>query len=440
MASANTIDISEFQDPSVFDYQAAKNAGINTIIIRGSVSMRLDKHAKEHIANAKKYGFHWHLYHYYYGGSGEADFAVQAAQELGLSSSQYLFLDMEDKSLPNDWATSFEIFRKKAQSHFKVGLYCSDSPYQAKFNDSTLKQEGVARWVASYSYEPKNYDIWQMSGVGSGGFGSYNHDVDRDYDKTGLLTGGSSEDHPKTPTGPTSDSSSDQPNTPTGPANPGYRAIILDYGIDTETGVYGRGYSYDNGKTFYVTDTTYGRKYRQEDADRIAPFLKKYFNPAGPDLKKYFGSGPITSSIAWADILDKPDLATQDDLKAIKLTPGPPGPPGKDGSPGKDGKSAYQIAVDHGFVGSEAEWLQSLHGKDGAATSGGDASLSIEAITELIKDHIHATVDTTNGQLTVSTDNVDNGSIADAVAAKVASSMSWKLSTDGELIAEMGGE
>lgn len=29
------------------------------------------------------------------------------------------------------------------------------------------------------------------------------------------------------------------------------------------------------------------------------------------------------------------------------------------------GKSAYEIAVENGFVGTEAEWLESLHGKDG---------------------------------------------------------------------------
>ena len=29
------------------------------------------------------------------------------------------------------------------------------------------------------------------------------------------------------------------------------------------------------------------------------------------------------------------------------------------------GKSAYQIALDKGFVGTEEEWLDSLHGKDG---------------------------------------------------------------------------
>lgn len=29
---------------------------------------------------------------------------------------------------------------------------------------------------------------------------------------------------------------------------------------------------------------------------------------------------------------------------------------------GKDGKSAYQIALDNGFVGTEEEWLESLKG------------------------------------------------------------------------------
>lgn len=32
---------------------------------------------------------------------------------------------------------------------------------------------------------------------------------------------------------------------------------------------------------------------------------------------------------------------------------------------GRDGDSAYQIAVNNGFVGTEVEWLESLRGKDG---------------------------------------------------------------------------
>ncbi len=48
-----------------------------------------------------------------------------------------------------------------------------------------------------------------------------------------------------------------------------------------------------------------------------------------------------------------PDLYTQL-LKRIE-----------DAEHGLDGKSAYEIAVEHGYVGTEAEWLASLHGKDG---------------------------------------------------------------------------
>ena len=52
---------------------------------------------------------------------------------------------------------------------------------------------------------------------------------------------------------------------------------------------------------------------------------------------------------------------------------GQDGKDGKDGVNGQDGKSAYQIAVDNGFVGTEAEWLTSLQGADGKdGTNGQD--------------------------------------------------------------------
>lgn len=46
---------------------------------------------------------------------------------------------------------------------------------------------------------------------------------------------------------------------------------------------------------------------------------------------------------------------------------GAPGSPGTPGTAGADGKSAYEIAVDNGFPGTEIEWLMSLHGEDGSA-------------------------------------------------------------------------
>lgn len=80
--------------------------------------------------------------------------------------------------------------------------------------------------------------------------------------------------------------------------------------------------------------------------------------------------GAITEGVEPAE--PTPDiyeqiLAELADIRqhGIAGPPGPQGEPGKNGEPGADGKSAYQIAVDHGFEGTEAEWLASLKG-DGA--------------------------------------------------------------------------
>ena len=301
MTMANVIDISEYQDPAKFDYQSAKSNGIKAVIIRLSVGNRRDNHAAEHIANCKKYGLKWHGYHYWYNLSGEATFAVSDAQSLGLTSSQYFFLDMEDKSLSSDWSVQFESFRSAVGSKYKIGLYCSDSPYKSHFDNAKIVSEGVYRWIAAYSYEPANYDIWQMSGEGSGGFGSYAGDVDRDYDKAGNLL-----------------KEETQPITPS--TTPLYRQIIGEAGYDTDSGIYGLGRSWDNGKTFHVMDTVYGRIYRQQDGDSIWPFLK-------------------------------PKVGT------IK---------GEKGDAGADGKSAYEVAVANGYTGTQAQWLASLKGADGA--------------------------------------------------------------------------
>lgn len=302
MTMANVIDISEYQDPAKFDYQAAKSNGIKAVIIRLSVGNRRDNHAAEHIANCKKYGLKWHGYHYWYNLSGEAAFAVSDAQSLGLTSSQYFFLDMEDKSLSSDWPVQFESFRSAVGSKYKIGLYCSDSPYKSHFDNAKMVSEGVYRWIAAYSYEPDNYDTWQMSGEGSGGFGSYTGDVDRDYDKTGNLF-----------------KEEAQPITPS--TTPLYRQIIGESGYDTDSGIYGLGRSYDNGKTFYVMDTVYGRIYRQQDGDSIWPFLKDKVKSV-LDWSAITGKPDVAfkSDLTWSSITDKPDIALKSDLTWSNVT------------------------------------------------------------------------------------------------------------------------
>ena len=57
-----------------------------------------------------------------------------------------------------------------------------------------------------------------------------------------------------------------------------------------------------------------------------------------------------------------------DGRNGVDGLPGKDGKSGADGLPGRDGidgKSAYIIAVEHGFSGTENEWLQSLKGVDG---------------------------------------------------------------------------
>lgn len=51
---------------------------------------------------------------------------------------------------------------------------------------------------------------------------------------------------------------------------------------------------------------------------------------------------------------------------------GEKGDKGEDGTDGTDGKSAYQVAVDNGYTGTEAQWIASLHGQDG--TDGQDGN------------------------------------------------------------------
>ena len=57
----------------------------------------------------------------------------------------------------------------------------------------------------------------------------------------------------------------------------------------------------------------------------------------------------------------------------------------KNAQKGLDGKSAYEIAVEHGFIGTEEEWLASLHGKDGETL---DSSSNAYATNERMNEQI----------------------------------------------------
>ena len=54
-----------------------------------------------------------------------------------------------------------------------------------------------------------------------------------------------------------------------------------------------------------------------------------------------------------------------DEWMEVATIQGPPGETGPVGPEGPDGKSAYEVATDQGFEGTEEAWLESLKGADG---------------------------------------------------------------------------
>ena len=231
-----------------------------------------------------------------------------------------------------------------------------------------------------------------------------------------------------------------------------YTDLFWEKVFDPTTQTWGMGYSRDNGITYKLLLNLWGRIYTEDDAIKLAPLLRPYFSQTSPAissiewanilnkpdlvtkselntrLSQLSSSGTVTS-LDWTQVTNKPDLATKQDLRNISLTPGPAG---------HDGKSAYEIAVDNGFTGSQAEWLQSLHGRDGTSSTSSDAGLSTQAIAELIKQHLRVQIDSATGNLVVNIDEQSNGSIADAVAVKVAQSCHFSLD-NGNLVMTVGG-
>ena len=77
-------------------------------------------------------------------------------------------------------------------------------------------------------------------------------------------------------------------------------------------------------------------------------------------------NGFIGTESEWLESLQGKD--GRDGVDGKDGADGLPGKDGIDGEPGvngTDGKSAYIIAVEHGFTGTETEWLASLKGADG---------------------------------------------------------------------------
>ncbi|MBF0793438.1 collagen-like protein [Mammaliicoccus lentus] len=91
---------------------------------------------------------------------------------------------------------------------------------------------------------------------------------------------------------------------------------------------------------------------------------------------------------------------TEEQLATLK---GKDGINGKDGNDGSNGKSAYDIALDEGFVGSLSEWLDSLKGKDGEqGIKGADGARGADGKSITVKS---TTTDSSGNTLVTFSDN-----------------------------------
>ena len=104
---------------------------------------------------------------------------------------------------------------------------------------------------------------------------------------------------------------------------------------------------------------------------------------------------------------DKGDAFTYDDftpdqLAALKGADGKDGQNGKDGVDGQNGKSAFEIAQENGFGGTETEWLESLKGEGLSAEDRAKIdSIPSDLSTGSFPENVDSPTTTSNGFATV---------------------------------------
>ena len=99
------------------------------------------------------------------------------------------------------------------------------------------------------------------------------------------------------------------------------RVIVGEIGRDTKTGILGRGYSNDNGKTFHVTDTMYGRLYDPNDIDGIwnggtADRVKKEVDAATAEIPQAVSNA--NEAVKRADSAVANSKVNSDAIKAMQ--------------------------------------------------------------------------------------------------------------------------
>lgn len=328
MTTANVVDVSEWQ-PTSIDWANLKTNGVKTAVVRIGHGTTRDTNAADHINNATKAGLIVHVYHYYEGVDGELQYSVNNAKSLNIKPNVYYFLDMEG-TIAGSWPSIFESYRKAWAGYgWNTGLYCSLSNY-AKFDDATLVKQGVYRWIAAWgSNQPSNADMWQYDS--KTGLGSYTSALDKDVDIAGKLI--------KAP-----DSTVVEPTDPNGNYTIKPGAFV---GFDHSTT------ELQGGEMLVASPDG------QNKIPKLSPDGQFLFNNADGDNM-------------WR--LIKPKVGT------IK---------GEKGDNGANGKSAYEVAVANGYSGTQAQWLASLKGADGAPGKDGSNGKDGQTWQPYIADDKH---------------------------------------------------
>lgn len=250
----NFINLSSQQAPNDVDWAGLVNSGVQGVLIRLGHGIIRDPCASGHIAKAKQYGLYWHGYHTYEGVVNEPQFTIKNTTELGLSTSQYYFVDLTKSSDPfNDY---YALHATWLSQGYSTGLLISNEDYLSKFTDSEVTASGTLRWLISDT-EPADYDVWQYSSEGTVGTSSAK--VGLNFAKTDKLKYNLN----TTLTGADISKDPYNPQTPVGGA-------YIGWGYDT-TGLGGGktiGYS-TNGKNFYALIGPDGLVVRKSDGNRI---------------------------------------------------------------------------------------------------------------------------------------------------------------------------
>lgn len=261
----NFISLSSQQAPNDVDWSGLVKAGVQGALIRLGHGIIRDPCASGHIAKAKQYGLYWHGYHTYEGVVNEPQFTIKNATELGLSNSQYYFVDLTNSSDPvNDY---YALHATWLSQGYSTGLLISNKDYLSKFTDSEVTASGTLRWLISDNV-PSNYDVWQYSSEGTVGTSSVK--VGFNFSKTDKLK----YNLDTTLTGADFNKDPYNPKTPVGGA-------YIGWGYDT-TGLGGGktiGYS-TNGKNFYALIGPDGLIVRKSDGDRIYGTISDQINSA----------------------------------------------------------------------------------------------------------------------------------------------------------------